>query len=377
MILTFENIAHYLLEKGLVTLDDIVAGKFSVRDNSSRNTNFAVNKEHPPGYLVKQVRAKDMEKTQTMRIEATCYWLANNDEQYQVLKNFLPKYHEYDYLNHILIIELLPEVQSLYDYHYGTGNFPIPVAESLADLMASYHCYELGKVQQGRSFQLFKKNKPWVFSLLDNSLDEWMNSSMGSAEKQVLQLVLKNQEFVELLKPIREDWEVTSLLHGDIKFPNFIINRSYDESAAPDVRLIDWELADMGDPLWDVAAIFQNYLSLWVSVEIANQQQGQKQLQTFSLENMQPSINAFWKKYVANNGWDVADTQAKLDKTVRYTAFKLLHSCFESSQYSKDIQLFTAKTLQLSLNLLKFPNEAVGELLGIQKQCNNATATAY
>ena len=132
------------------------------------------------------------------------------------------------------------------------------------------------------------------------------------------------------------------------------------------IRDRDWELADIGDPLWDVAAVFQNYLSLWVSVKIENQQSKHPREEQYKIENIQPSIQAFWRQYSENRKWTIEETQTKLEKAVRFTALKLIHTCFESTPYTKHLQPYCAKTLQLSLNLLKYPEDSIQELLSIQ-----------
>lgn len=374
MLLSYENIAHYLLEKGLVSLDSIVEGAFSVRDQSSRNANFAVNREYTPGYLVKQVRAQDAEKKETLRIEATCYWLANNDPAYQALRAFLPRYFEYDYLHHVLVLELLPEVENLHEHYLAKGHYPILIAEQFAELLASYHTHIPGQLEGQKSFSLFKKRKPWVFTLNEESLADWLkNPTMGAAEKQTLELILGNQDFMQHLRSMGEAWETTSLIHGDVKFPNFLINKDFVPGNQPDIRLIDWELADIGDPLWDVAAVIQNYLTLWVASEI--NPKNNPRAYPISLEQLQPSISAFWQRYCERAGWQGTIAQQQLEKTLRYTALKLVHTCFESVQGVKDMHLYSAKILQLSLNLLNRPDEAVEEILGIQTHAQNHAAT--
>ena len=366
MLLSYENIAHYLLEKGLVSLESIVKGEFSVRDQSSRNANFAVNREYKPAYLVKQVRAHDQEKRETLRIEATCYWLANNDEAYDMLRGFLPRYFEYDYLHHVLVLELLPDVQNLHEHFRDTAFFSTSVAEKLADLLASYHTHEAGVVEKQKSFSLFKKRKPWVFTLSESNLSDWVNNpTLGNAEKQSVRLILENKEFMAHLRQMGEDWEMKSLVHGDVKFPNFLIGNDFAPGSEPDIRLIDWELADIGDPLWDVAAVIQNYLTLWVGSEL-EQEYRPGQSPVVSLEQVRPSIAAFWLRYAERTGWDEAAAQRHLEKALGYTALKLVHTCFESVQGVKDMSLYSAKILQLSLNLLRRPDAAIGELLGIQ-----------
>lgn len=372
MLLSFENIAHYLLEKGLIDISAVVRGDFSVRNLTSRNANFAVNCEYAPAYLVKQVRARDLEKLESLRIEATCYWLAANDPAYRALANFLPQYHDYDYLHHILVLQWLPGVRNMYEFYRNGAIFPIAVAEELATLLSAYHTHETDVVEQQKSYSLFKKRKPWVLSISEDGLKDWLkNPASGPAEKKPIQLMLENSAFISCLSNIPDDWEAKSLIHGDVKFPNLLINTDYTPGAQPDIRLIDWELADIGDPLWDVAAAIQNYLTLWVSSEI-NPESQSNHVPQVTLELVRPSITVFWQRYVELAGWDATDTRRNQMKMLRYVALKLVHTCFESVQHIKDMSICSAKLLQLSLNLLKNPEAASAELMGITNTTENA-----
>jgi len=376
VLLSYENIAHYLMEKDLIELKSVINGTFSVRDQSSRNVNYVVNQEYSPAYLVKQVRTHDQEKQATLRKEATCYWLANNDQSYLSLRKFLPRFIEYDYLHHILILELLPDTQNLREYYRSKGILPVAFAEKLADLLASFHNYADNVLESEKSFSLFKKQKPWVFSLSEDKLSEWQeNPALSKAEKQSGKLILENKEFLDHLDRIKNEWEIKSLVHGDVKFPNFLVNSGSLSEEEPDIRLIDWELADIGDPLWDVAAVIQSYLTLWILSEIEQKNKEDKFQVIINLNNVQPSIAAFWRRYTASVHWEGVISHQYLKKTVRFTALKLIHTCFESVHEVTNMSLYSAKILQLSLNLLRRPDEAIRDLLGIRKPLANHAKT--
>jgi len=104
MLLTEHNLFYYLLDKGMVDSSAVVNGEFTVRRSDSRNNNFLVNREYDHhSFFIKQVKAPDAEKIETMRIEATAYILAHTDANYKALKNFLPPYYDYDATQHILV----------------------------------------------------------------------------------------------------------------------------------------------------------------------------------------------------------------------------------------------------------------------------------
>src|SRR5450432_1421353 len=100
MLLTEQNICYYLLDKGWLPLKQLVDGEFRVDVSDSRNRNFIVNRDFDNAYFIKHIKVREAERLSTMRTEATCYWLASNDEQYAALKPHLPAYHAFDYNNH-------------------------------------------------------------------------------------------------------------------------------------------------------------------------------------------------------------------------------------------------------------------------------------
>ena len=363
MLLTESNIAFYLMDKGLITNKSIVEGKFTAHVADSRNNNFVINRDFSDQsqYFIKQVKALDKEKTDTLRIEATCYWLANNDDDYQALKAFLPKYYDFDYLNHILIIENLSDCISLHEYFLQKQNISLEIAHQQAEVLASYHGALSEKIQQSQSMKLFAKGKPWVFSIASQDYTQWM-ATTPKAEQQTMQLILGNKEFLSLIQALENTWQTKSLVHNDIKFTNFLVNKSVFEEQKAQIRLIDWELADIGDPCWDIAAMFCSYLMLWVQ---NSDTQYHYLPMSFSPEALKPAFQEFWKTYTQKMDLSKTQSQEMLLKSMKFCGLKLIHTCFETTPYTQTLQPQSAKLLQLSLNILKAPEQSISSLLGL------------
>ena len=358
MLLTEQNICFYLLDKGYLEAKQVVDGEFRVDVADSRNRNFIVNKHYAKPYFIKTIKFLEQERTDSLRTEATCYWLANNDEKYKIMKDYVPIYHEFDMMNHILVLGLEANSMSLYDYYLGNQIFSLEIAERQAIILASYHRQLNNELNTHDSMRFFKKMKPWVMML--GNLENYKNLFVGQkAETQVLELIKTNPQFVELIGNITEDWQATSLMHGDIKFPNFLMNQSFLQGEPLTLKLIDWELADIGDPCWDVAAVFQNYLSLWVYGDI------DKTFSQFSLPNLQPSMRHFWQHYAQQMSFTPEESAGKLLKIMRFCAIKLIHTCFETTPNTNTLQPHSAKLLQLSFNILKSPQQAISSILSI------------
>lgn len=357
MVLTEQNIAFYLMDKGFLPVEQLVDGDFRVDASDSRNKNFIVNKDFDNAYFIKHVRQFDGEKTSTLRTEATCYWLANHDDSYQALKSFLPSYHTFDFINYILVLGY-EKGNSLYDFYQQKGMTGDQIPAKLGALLSSYHNEQSNRTD-GESKKFFKRQKPWVFSLGDAA--GFVNGPADQkAQQQVIKLVLENKQYQELIRGMEEQWAYTSLIHNDIKFQNLLINAEPDDHNDSTIKLVDWELADIGDPCWDVAALFQSYLILWVMYETMN-----KQGQDFSLGRIQPYIRKFWEAYVHGLGMDTSTANSRLLKAIHFCALKLIHSSLETTTGTENLSPYGAKLLQLSFNILRSPEQARYNLFGI------------
>lgn len=368
MLLTGFNIAHYLLDKGYLKPDALLDGTFTAHQASSRNTNYVINRASADALFVKQVQAWDQEKIETLRTEATCYWLANHESEYAQLKTFLPRYVEFDPQNHILITGAVEGAINLNDFYLQQKAFPLALATRQAELLGSFHRTIAQAVQDGPSLRLFRKQQPAVFLWSASGFPNY-GAQRSEAERQMVQLITQNGAYMQQLETVRKQWQATSLIHGDIKPANFLINA--DHTGGPthqtnhyDLRLIDWETADIGDPCWDAAAIFQSYLFYWVMHEPLAGQSGQSGF-GFPLDLMQPSMRQFWQTYAGLMDWTTDEARANLLKTVGYCALKLIHTCYESIQQAPAMTAHTARMLQLSLNMLRAPDDAIHAVLSI------------
>jgi thiamine kinase-like enzyme len=361
MLLTEHNLFYYLLDKGMVDSSAVVNGEFTVRRSDSRNNNFLVNREYDHhSFFIKQVKAPDAEKIETMRIEATAYILAHTDANYKALKNFLPPYYDYDATQHILVTGQVKDAISVYDYYLQLNDFNNNIPAQLADVLASYHG-SINTTQQGTTMQHFRRQMPWVFTIANTPP---INGAPATADQQLMQLITRNTELLQLIAPLAALWQPTSLVHHDAKLNNFLAGYDHEKKHINFVKLIDWELADIGDPLWDLASVIQNYLTLWLTTDVPDPQQT-AYIKTILLAQVQPCIQQVWNRYAQLMQWNAAAKQTALTKTVQYCALKLIHTCFETTAQGTTLQPVTVKMLQVSINILRNPADAAVKLFGI------------
>jgi serine/threonine protein kinase len=337
------------MEKGYMPATQFVEGEFRVDSSDSRNRNFIVNRDYDNSYFIKHIKAADFEKTSTIRTEATCYWLANNDDNYKALNSYLPRYYDFDYNNYILVLGYEKGNINLLDFFFRHEISPGAIAAKCGTILSSYHSGVSHNLMKGDTTKFFKKIKPWVFGLGQPS-----KLKMGqTAGDQLIKLIAEDTRYVAMIGALEHAWQFSSLIHSDIKFQNFLINSDYNGSNELLIKLIDWELSDIGDPCWDVAGIFQSYLCLWVNSEV-----NKGSNKDFKLHQIQPLIASFWNAYATGMNFSASEKQEQLLKCINFCALKLIHTAFETTPGSPSLSPYAAKLLQLSANILNAPQTA-------------------
>ena len=349
MILTAGNIAHYLIDRNIISAESVVDGDLTVVDMTRRNRNFKILRKSEPGYFVKQVKNYDASSVNSLTREAQSYWLAKYDPGFKGISNLMPRLIYHDAQRHILIMELFPGYEDLAAMYQRLGSFPVSIATALGSSLGTYH----REVDLGRNGvdarKVFPAGLPWMLTLNLPYIQQMKNADAN--HQQFFSILEQYPEFLDSIGQLREGWQVNSLIHGDMKWENCIV---YKE----EMKIIDWELADLGDSAWDVGSIFQTFLCLWASREAI-------QAGSVPIEKMQPAIAAFWRAYAEKMSLDSGARAVLLEKCGKCAAIRMIQTAYEAMHFTKKLDRSGFLLLQLSLNILKDPAGAVGVLLGL------------
>jgi hypothetical protein len=366
MILSSQNVFYYLLDRGLISLESLVDGDFMVVDVSSRNRNFKIIRREGPSYFVKQVKAWDPQAIATLQCEATCYRLAHDTRELSPLAALMPQFHIFDRERQILVIELIPGSESIAEYHRRLGRFPAQVGSRLGELLGSYHRDAAALPADHPQAAVFARKIPWVLSL--HQLHASSLGTLSGANARLLDIVHSHPGFRDRLDRLHGEWRPDRLVHGDIKWENCLISNGHDTSAGPTLKLVDWEVADLGDATWDVGAIFQSYLVAWIASMPLSPAAPPAQLiarARYPLEDMRPAIQAFWRSYVATRGLNREEERPLLERSVEYAAARMIQTAYEWMHESATMTTNNLCFLQVSLNVLTSPVDAARDLLAL------------
>jgi len=362
-MLTERELVQYLVQLNLLSNKQIIDGDLFIMDVSRRNRNMKIISEHGPCYFIKQ--GVDRGRFETVASEARFYelflHLRNNS-----FDHYLPHYRNYDTKHGILILELVSEVWNLGEYYEQFGHFPISIATEIGKALSILHCIPLGGEDMSEWNQSLVRDPPFTFSL--HHPDVRMLRRLSSTSVQMIKIIQRFPDFTDLLDKLREEWRRERLIHFDLRWDNFICLLPSGDKRKLALKIIDWELACIGDPCWDIGSVFAAYLGSWLfSIPITGGTPVERfaELARFPLDRMQPAIRSFWQSYVRRMNSNITKPEEWLHRSVRYAAVRLIQTAFERTQMSMQLTSDIICMLQLSLNILQRPQEAIISLLGV------------
>ncbi|HEX9990119.1 MAG TPA: aminoglycoside phosphotransferase family protein [Chloroflexia bacterium] len=341
----------------------IVGNDLTVTESPHRNANYKVISEHGPSYLVKQ--GVGAERAATVEREAALYGFFESVPSGEAVRRYLPRCCLYDPEAHVLVIELVRYAEDLDQYYQRVGRFSVELVARLGRALGRLHSMRASGWKEyvhGRSVALLPLN---VFALHKPRIERY--TALSGANLHLLRIIQQFPEFGQLFDQLRRDWREECFLHGDAKWGN-ILRVHRGENGRAGLKIVDWELAGMGDPCWDAGSIFSDYLSFWLlSIPITGKDPPDRflDLARFPLAKMQPAIRAFWGAYTRTMRLDPLAAGEWLDRAMRYCAARLVQTAFDESQVDVEPTANAICLLQLSLNILQRPRQAAVQLLGI------------
>jgi serine/threonine protein kinase len=360
------DVVAYLLDKQWLSPAAIVQDQLQIVNLSRRNWNFKVISTQHPCFFIKQGNGEA--DLGTIAHEASMYEFFQ--QQQSALQAYLPHYLGYERTTQVLTLELIRDAQDLNTYQMKRGKFPKYIAAEIAKTLACLHRHTMGQdltTDDQNSKGLFPRFMPWV---LNAHRPQWtVLRTISQANLKLMGMLQMFPAFGEHLDALGQDWNPTTLVHGDIKFDNFIVHRSTTTHRASELKLIDWEFAGMGDPCWDLGSVLSAYLKLWIfSIPITGEVPPSEfaKLAKYPLAKMQGAITTFWQTYCQRMALSPGAADAYLLKSVRLGAARLIQTALELTSMGQLTSTIIC-LLQLSLNMLKMPEKAATQLLGIPR----------
>jgi hypothetical protein len=361
-LLAIKDVLPYLLRRNLTSPQHLCDCDFLIEEVSRRNLNYKVVSQHGPSYLLKQ--STDPSTMDSVPHEAAVYGLLHSAPENEGVRRYVPRFHGYDAGERILIVEFLRDAQDLRAYHARRVRASTAIATKMGDALGTLHREMHVSRGSPRRMESLSRGMPWVIFL--HRPDLTIFREVSNANIQLIKIVQQFSEFGELLDRLRQQWKAETLIHSDIKWDNCLVHSAPGRKL--DLKIVDWETAGIGDPCWDVGSVFMDYLSVWLlSIPIAGETPPDRfpELARYPLDKMRPAMQAFWRSYTRTMQLDCATADECLLRATQYAAARLIQTAYEQMQGSMHLTGNVVCFLQLSLNILRRPEDATVHLLGI------------
>ena len=353
------EVVPYLQARGYLTTSGAALDGITIEDASRRNTNLKVLRPRGMSYFLKQ--ARDADGAAHLAHEASIYRILRANVRRNSFGRCLPQFLGYDPDKHILVLEFVRKSHNLRDHYALKRRFPAALGAAVAHALAGLHRLPIKDDLVPRS----SHGPPWIFSLHRPGLRHWRG--LSSASLKVVEIIQGRSEYCNLLNDVQQDWQNHAFIHFDAKWDNCIVLEPSAPEYARGLRIIDWELAGLGDACWDVGSVLADYLSLWRSSRPLLDETAPENIKAqYRLERMQPAMRAFWRTYVGCMQHEPAVANDLLVRTARFAAVRLLQIAVERAQVSPELTSNIVGDVQLSLNILQRPIEAIVHLFGIR-----------
>ncbi|HEX7104069.1 MAG TPA: phosphotransferase [Nitrolancea sp.] len=358
--LTEQTAITFLCEKGLLDPRAIVDGQLTVQRVSRRNLSFRITTTLGQNFFVKHGLGD--ERATSVAREAAILRAVDAAPHTDRLRRFLPRVRDWDEERQILVFDLVPEARSLVEHYRQTGRWSLALARQAATALRLLHSWQpdsaVVDVGDGRPPGILSIHRP----------DRALLSRMTGGSLEIIKIIQASPQIVTGFDELRDAWSPSALIHGDIKWDNVVVLPTESNDSAR-LQLVDWEMARLGDPLWDVGSYLSQYLDRWImSIPAAgNSALAQARAAGVPLPRLQPAMQHFWERYTDGVGLDRGNRAVALERVVRYAAARLVQTAIEGEYQSAVLSNTGVLRLQVAQNMLQRPTVAATSLLGLDR----------
>lgn len=363
MRLDVDNTLAFLLDRGLLDVPAIVEGHLMVIDEGRRNNNLHVHHRGAQGYVLKQPGEDGKHTSRTLRCEAWFYGLCNRDPRGAEALALLPPLVSFDEEHELLVLGLLDGSWSTWSDHVKAHGLSERAGEALGRALGVIHRSMRWLTSDAAGADLHAR-APWVLRLHKPGPEILVD--LSPAHHETLRILQKDERVGAAIDALSRAWSVETLIHGDIKGDNLLIDASPRRGVA--LRIVDWELIQLGDPFWDIAGALHDSLVRWVysmPEDGGLPSEARAARAAHPIEAEQPGLRAMWRGYCASSAVPPGDARDLLQRAVRGSAARLIQTVYEHGFGAPVLSNASVLMLQIAINILVSPSAAAAHLFGL------------
>jgi len=383
-ILDTDNVFEYLASLNYCHVVDRDTSIITVI--SAKNFNLLISFADGKNLLVKQQIHNVQGKTKG---EFSAAWQIQDLVKHfptlgEKINIFLPELLYYDRDNSILVVKYLANYRDLYSYYTEENKFPIEIARSIGQLLATIH----SQTFQQREYQHFLNDSHREMFGISHSSNTVMFQERGYANEiinrlgritpQIFQIMPQDclqffklyQRFPSLSQAIvnlANSITPSCLVHNDLKINNILLDLDWNRIESKIIRLIDWECASWGDPAFDLGSILGSYLEIWLEGLIISSTLSineSLQLANTPLDVLQPSLFTLVRSYLDGFPEIINERPDYIERTIQFAGLCLIQRVEIAIDEERIFDNQGVIILQVAKQLICTPQSAMKTLFG-------------
>jgi aminoglycoside phosphotransferase (APT) family kinase protein len=357
MYLTATNLPDYLVGRGLIEFDALIDEGFAISEAGRRNRNFKVDRAGRTGLFVKQVsHTASLEPLATLQREVAFYATIRAALDLGEIAALIPRLIDYDPQRLCLVTELIGESESFGEFHMRRKDFSTEAADKLGRGLATYHSAPPAALAALAAARILPQQLPWFLTLDPYTLAPL--GQFGAAGATLIEALRPFPALLSTLLTLRAHWVFDSLVHGDMKWDNLLIVE--EDGCEPELRVVDWELADFGDAAWDAGAVLAAYIA-FAMLPLSQGASATELPARFT--DMRPALRSFWVRYAADRR--LPASRAYLERCLVFAAARLALTVFEYLYALLQMNPALVAMLQAGESIAANPSRAAAEWMGL------------
>jgi Ser/Thr protein kinase RdoA (MazF antagonist) len=333
-------VVRELIAAGMLTIDDAVEHGVTVTDASVSHRSSHVRVGAGGGLFVK--RADRMRSQgRDLGVEAAVYRLAAGS---QPLAEVIPRCHMIAADDSMVVLEAVPGA-------------PLSEAALLDPEQRSVLCRYGRAVARVHALRPPPIGQPpWLLGALEPGWGgyDWLPVPCRS----LLLRLAATPQLRDGFRRAAAAWRPVALVHGDLRCANVLTALDGD---APRVWLVDWELACLGDPAWDVASLLADMLAA----------AARRGLESGALPDVWEPAHAWLGGYRARAAAPDGAWLELVRRAVALTGVRLVQTLLEYGHYGADqLAAMEPALLPWASELLGAPPQIVATLAQGAHRCS-------
>jgi Phosphotransferase enzyme family len=373
-MLNFDGVAPFLLERGLIESTPILDGTLTIKSADRRNRNLKVAISADAGFFIKQPGEAGQRCRETLAHEGMFYEFCRQQPSLAEVAELLPRLAHFDAAQTILVLELIANAVPLSSLGEISNGAVIEVdpCRALGRALALIHnAFLAAEHPLNRHPDWLSGGLPWVFSI--HRPAPGLLRDLTRSQSELLRVLQSENGLSACLDRLSLEWRETTVIHGDMRFDNVLVRPAGPEiSAFREIWITDWEMAQLGDPAWDLAGALQSLLMLWVySMPLSDERTAEEMVSQARIPttHIRKAARALWSGYEDRVALTPAEVDGLLRRAVTYSAARLIQSAIEGLQGLQYLAGPAVLLLQISANILAEPERARMQLYGIPSGC--------